>query len=456
MINIKSDSRKVKKGDIFIAIKGLTVDGHGYINEAIKKGASKLIVEKEGDYPIEYEIVKDSNKYLTEYLVKNYSYIFDKIKIIGITGTNGKTTTGYLIDNALNKLNIKSSYIGTIGYYVDSKKVKDLDNTSPDICSLYELIFESYENGSKYIVIEASSQGLDMGRFEGVKFDYAIFTNLTQDHLDYHKTMDNYALAKQILFKKLKTTGKSIINYDDSYKKYYTYKNTILYGFNGGDYKIVDATYEIDKTKFKYIHNNKEVDVESSLLGDYNVYNLLPVIIILEDLCFNKDEILKTIKILSHPSGRMDTIKYKDNKIIIDYAHTPDAIKKVIETVKQFAKKNIYVVYGCTGDRDRTKRPIMTKYIIENTTFSIITEDDLHNESFNSIVNDMTFNMTKTNYEIIPNRAFAIERGISLLKSNDVLLILGKGHEEFKIIKDKKIPHNDRNVVMEILSKHDF
>ena len=456
MIHIKSDSRKIIPGDTFVAIKGETVDGHNYIDAAIKNGATKLIVEVDGNYSVPYEVVKDTNKYLTEYLKETYSYIFDDMTLIGITGTNGKTTTAYLINAALNKLNIKSSYIGTIGYYVGSDKVKSLDNTSPDICYMYELIINAYENGCKYIVIEASSQGLDMGRFEGITFDYAIFTNLTQDHLDYHKTMDKYALAKLLLFKKLKKNGKSIINYDDEYKKYFIDDNSILYGFKGGDYRVVESIYNFSNTKFKYKHNDEIISVYSPLLGNYNIYNLLVVIIVLESIGIEINKILTTIKDLDHPNGRMDTIEYKDNKIIIDYAHSPDAIKKVIDTIKMFAENNIYVVFGCTGDRDRTKRPIMTKYITDNVTYSILTEDDLHNEEFSSIIKDMTEGINKTNYEVIADRAEAIEKAISLLDKNDILLIFGKGHEEYKIIKDKKIPHNDKNKVKEILSELDY
>ncbi len=453
MINIKSDSRKVVPGDTFVAIKGETVDGHNYIDAAIKNGATKLIVEVDGNYSVPYEVVKDTNKYLTEYLREKYSYIFDDMTLIGITGTNGKTTTAYLINAALNKLNIKSSYIGTIGYYVGSDRVKSLDNTSPDICHMYELIINAYENGCKYIVIEASSQGLDMGRFEGITFDYAIFTNLTQDHLDYHKTMDKYALAKLLLFKKLKKNGKSIINYDDEYKKYFIDDNSILYGFKGGDYRVVESIYNFSNTKFKYKHNDEIISVYSPLLGNYNIYNLLVVIIVLESIGIEINKILTTIKDLDHPNGRMDTIEYKDNKIIIDYAHSPDAIKKVVDTIKMFDENNIYVVFGCTGDRDRTKRPIMTKYITDNVTYAILTEDDLHNEEFSSIIKDMTEGINKTNYEVIADRAEAIEKAISLLDKNDILLIFGKGHEEYKIIKDKKIPHNDKNKVKEILSE---
>ena len=203
MINIKSDSRKIRPGDIFIALKGINSDGDKYINSAIEKGASKVIVESDNKYSVDTLKVEDTRKYLNEYLNDHYNKYLNEMNIIGITGTNGKTTSAYLIYQALNKLDMKCAYIGTIGFYLDNK-VCSLANTSPDICDLYDMIITAYDNGYRNVVMEVSSQGLAMGRFENIKFDYAIFTNLTQDHLDYHKTMENYAKAKQKLFYSLK------------------------------------------------------------------------------------------------------------------------------------------------------------------------------------------------------------------------------------------------------------
>ena len=213
MINIKSDSRKVKDGDIFVALKGISSNGDDYVESAINNGASKIITESDNKYSVETIKVDDTRSYLTNYLKDNYSNILNDMNIIGITGTNGKTTTAYLIYQMLNKLNIKCGYIGTIGYYLEDK-VCNLPNTSPDICEIYDMLVNAYENGYKSVVMEVSSQGLAMGRLDGIKFDYALFTNLTQDHLDYHKTMENYAKAKQKLFYNLKENGLAIINSD--------------------------------------------------------------------------------------------------------------------------------------------------------------------------------------------------------------------------------------------------
>lgn len=453
MINIKADSRRIKKGDIFIALRGISSDGHEYIQKAISLGASKLIVEDDGDYSIPYEIVKDTRKYLEEYLKDNYQKYLNEMNIIGVTGTNGKTTTCFLINESLNSIGIKCAYIGTIGYYLGKEKIESLPNSSPDICDIYDMMINAYDNGYRNIVIEVSSQGLVRNRLKYIDFDYAIFTNLTEDHLDEHKTMENYALAKKMLFDSLKPNGIGIINYDDEYKKYFITKNTITYGFNGGDYKVINPIYHNQGTTFKYIHNNNEYLINSPLLGKYNIYNLLAVIIVLEQMNIKNEIIEKMIGNLKCPPGRMDIVKYKNNSIIIDYAHTPDAIDNILSTVKKIKHNNIYVVFGCTGDRERMKRPIMMRLVTENCKHAIVTMDDPHSEDPYHVVHDMLENNKNNNYEVIIDRGRAIEKGMSLLKENDILLILGKGHEEFIIMKDKKIPFNDKETVMKIIDK---
>ncbi|MGE5456422.1 MAG: UDP-N-acetylmuramoyl-L-alanyl-D-glutamate--2,6-diaminopimelate ligase [Ignavibacteriales bacterium] len=449
MINIKSDSRKVKKGDTFIALRGISSDGHDYIEKAISNGASKIVAEF-GEYSVDTEIVQDTRAYLNKYLVENYNKYLEEMTIIGITGTNGKTTSAYLIYDALNKLGKKCAYIGTVGFYMEGK-VSSLENTSPDVCEMYDLIIQAYDKGYRYIVLEASSQGLDRGRLDGIIFDYAVFTNLTQDHLDHHKTMENYAIAKQLLFKKLKPNGVSIINYDDSYKKYYITDNTIYYGIDGGDYKVVDYQMTNQLTKFKYRYLDNEYEVLSPLLGSYNIYNMLVCIIVLSRVGISQSDIKNIVPKLNAPAGRMDTIMYKNNSIIIDYAHTPDAIEKIISVVKKVTNGDIYTVFGCTGDRDRTKRPIMTKIVTDLCKWAIITNDDPHYEDPNQIVDDMTKGLENTNYEICIDRKEAIIKGIKMLKSDDILLILGKGHEEAMIIKNEKIPFNDKKIALEYL-----
>ena len=449
MINIKSDSRKIRPGDTFIAIKCEVNDGHKYIEKAIENGATKVIAEY-GSYDVETLIVPDTRKYLNNYLKENYNRYLDEMTIIGITGTNGKTTSSYLIYSALNKLGKKCAYIGTIGYYLD-KKISNLPNTNPDICDMYDLIINAYDNGYRYVVLEASSHGLYNGRLEGITFDYAIFTNLTRDHLDFHITMENYAQAKQILFKKLKPNGIGVINIDDKYKDYFVNEKALTYGKGESDYQILNYEASNQNTIIDFKLKNKNLKVVSPLLGEYNIYNLLCAVIIMDNLNVGLDEISNTIQSLACPPGRMDTVKYGTNSIIIDYAHTPDAMEHILNTVKKTTKGNIYTVFGCTGERDREKRPIMMDIATSMSSKVIVTIDDPHNEDVNQILDDMLKENKRNNYEICLDRGKAIEKGISLLKDKDILMILGKGHEEVIIYKDERIPFNDKKYVEQIL-----
>ena len=447
MRRIKTDSRKIKDGDIFLALRGISSDGHSYIPKAIENGATKVIAE-EGRYDVDYEIVTSSREYLNQYLKENYNPCIDEMTLIGITGTNGKTTSAYLIYDALNKLGIKCAYIGTIGFYMDGK-VTSLPNTSPEVSEIYNMLMDAYEQGYRYAVLEVSSHGLSNGRIEGLSFDYAVFTNLTQDHLDFHKTMDNYAMAKQSLFYKLKPNGKAIINYDDSYKETFLLEqnNNLTYGFDGGDYQVIEYDMTNFGTKFQYSYMGDKYSIESNLIGKYNIYNLMVAMIVLKEIGISFEQIGSIVSSLQAPVGRMEKVLYGSNSIIVDYAHTPDALMNIISTVKEFCKGKLYVVFGCTGDRDRTKRPIMMDITTRECDYVIVTSDDLHNEDPDQIVSDMLEGLQKDNYEVCMDRRDAIIKGIQLLDDQDVLLILGKGHEEVMIIGNERIPFNDMKTV---------
>ena len=451
MIKYETNSKLVKKGQIFVAIKGQTVDGHDYIEEAIKNGATTIVCNH-GNYSVKTIHTDDTVGYLAKALYDDYNKYLNEMKFVGVTGTNGKTTIANLLHNALNEMGCKSAYIGTIGFYV-GKKICSLRNTTPDILELYKLFLEAYEMGCKTIVMEVSSQGLANRRVEGLLFDYAIFTNLTQDHLDFHKTMNNYAIAKQALFKMLKKDGVAIIKSDDKYKDYYLLKenNNVTYGIINGDYNASNIKMTHKGTNFTLKTPNTLMKIETPLIGQYNVYNLLAVITSLNKMGYSMDDIKLLTSKLNAPDGRMDTILYGNNSIVIDYAHTPDAVTKILETMKSVSINKIYVVFGCTGDRDRLKRPIMTKIVTDIADYAIITMDDPHNEDPKQILDDMLDGLDNNNYEVIIDRGKAIRTGINLLKSNDILLILGKGHEDVIIMGNKRIPFNDKNEVLKYL-----
>jgi len=432
---LKSNSKDIQNGDTFIALKGTKYDGHDYVLEAIKNGASMVIVEH-GNYSVTTIKVKSTIDYLNSYL----KALMPKISIIGITGTNGKTTTSYLIYQALNKLNIKCAYIGTIGFYLD-KKIKDLNNTTPGNLELFDYINQAYHNGYQYIVMEVSSHALKQDRCSFIDYSYAIFTNLTEDHLDYHHNMKDYMESKQVLFSKL-CHGLNIINNDSSYSNDFKIGNYITYGFK-------DSNYRISNLKKDIIINN--VKYKNNLIGKYNVYNVSCAIILLLQLGIEPKKIQKVTSKLIAPPGRLEYLKYKSNYIFIDYAHTPDAVLKTIETVKYLRPNQIITIIGCGGNRDPYKRPIMGHIATSNSTHVIFTNDNPRLEKPEDIVNDIVKDLDNSNHEIILNRAKAIKKGIQLLKENDILLVLGKGHEDYQIIGKKKYPFSDYQEIKKYL-----
>lgn len=450
-MKIKTDSRKVVEGDTFIALRGITDDGHNYVEDAIQRGASLVVVEK-GEYNVPTLIVNDTHEYLINLLKEIYYDEIKSMKLIGMTGTNGKTTSCFILASSLNKLGIKCGYIGTIGFYIN-EKICDLKNTTPDILEMYEMLLKCHNEGCKYVVMEVSSQALSMHRVDDILFDYAVFTNLTKDHLDYHLDMKNYCLAKQKLFTQIKEDGYAIINIDDDYKNYFLLpnNNNITYGFDESNYQIDNYSYDNQITSFSLINNQKEEKYKTNLIGKYNVYNLTIMIIILKSIGIDYEDIKGEVLEAKAPNGRMETIFYKSNKIIIDYAHTPDAVNKVINAAKELNPKNIITIIGCGGNRDKTKRPEMGKCASDNSNYVIFTSDNPRNENPSDIIEDMIQSLDKKNYEIEINRKEAIKKGIQRLGENDILLVLGKGHENYQIINNEKIYFSDKDTVLDIL-----
>ena len=453
MIDLISDSRKIKEGDTFIAIRNVDRDGHDYIDAAIKNGAKKIICE-EGSYPVETVIVPDTRKYLDEYLYNNYYKEIKDMKLIGVTGTNGKTTTCYLIYQLLTLLGKKCAYIGTIGFYYGNTK-KVLNNTTPDTDLLYEMFLEAKEYGCEYVVMEVSSHALDKNRIYGLEFDEVAFTNLTQDHLDYHKTLDNYADAKKKLFYKTRNAKIAVINKDVEYYDRFINNdnNNIFISKNDGDLKINKVELSHLNTKISFSYENKDYDVVINMVGSYNVYNYLTCLLLVHKLGFSIDEIIEKTKELKAPDGRMEIINYKDNSIFIDYAHTPDAVINVLKNAMEYKKGKIVTIIGCGGDRDRTKRPIMGRAAEEYSDYVIFTDDNPRTEDHIQIMNDIISGINKDNHEVIYDRKEAIRKGIDLLDSNDLLMILGKGHEDYQILGHEKVHFSDKEEVLKYIEE---
>ena len=440
---LKKDSRRVVPGDTFVD----TTFNKEYVYDAVRNGAA-LIISK-----IKYDedtiVVDDPKEYYNNYIYNKY---YDKIKditLIGVTGTNGKTTTSYVIYDILNKMDVKCAYIGTIGFYKNGI-IKELNNTTPDIEELYEYLYECANDDIKYVVMEVSSHALDQDRVYGLKYDACIFTNLTEDHLDYHKNMDEYKKAKLLLFNKLRNKRIAIVNSDDqNYKDFMLSNNYNVKVGRFGDFKIKDIKLNDDSLDLKFSFKN-DYFKHLNMVGKYNAYNYLEAVAALVYLNFDINEILK-IDVFT-PPGRMYIVKYKDNTIFIDYAHTPDAMEKVLKSVNEFKKKRIITIFGCGGDRDKFKRSIMGDIASSYSDKVIITNDNPRNEDDDSIIFDIVGGIKKDNFEIVKNRRDAIIKGISYLGKNDILLILGKGHEDYQIIGNIRNHFSDLEVVREIIN----
>lgn len=444
---LQTDSRKVVKGDTFIALKGIKSDGHDYILKAIENGAQKIIASIKQNIDFDnIEYVEDTSIYLNNILLNEYLPLFSKINFIGVTGTNGKTTTCYLIYQMLNKLNSKTAYIGTIGFY-NGDKVIELDNTTPEILELYKLIYMAYQNNCQNIVMEVSSHALDQGRINGIKFAAAGFTNLTQDHLDYHLTFENYLAAKMKILNYLSPNGSIIVNIDDPYSSNFLSSNSITYGLSTGNFHI-EKYCEIDaQTIINFNSYEKKYEVKTNLLGIFNVYNYLMALIIINYLGYNIDDIIEISKDIYPPKGRVDIVKVNNGVAIIDYAHTPDAVEKIIKTFNNLSDREVITVVGCGGNRDKTKRPIMGKIATELSDYVIFTSDNPRLEDPKQIIDDILTGVVKNNYTVIVNRREAIISALDMMKPGSVVLILGKGHEDYQIIGDVHNHFDDKEEV---------
>ncbi|MGM9834851.1 MAG: UDP-N-acetylmuramoyl-L-alanyl-D-glutamate--2,6-diaminopimelate ligase [Bacilli bacterium] len=443
MINIKIDSRKVKKGDTFVALKGTAVDGHDYIDQAIANGATKIVAEH-GNYSVETIIVDNSEEWLKDYITSTYSKEVNKLCILGVTGTNGKTTTCYLTYQILNKLNIKTAYIGTIGFYCNGNS-RELPNTTPNILDLYELLLEAKENGCTHVIMEVSSHSLVFERVKGLKYKTAAFTNLTEDHLDFHKTMDNYFEAKNLLLKQLE--GSYIVNYDDEYGCKIKYNNIKSIGYNGTYIKIVDYKDTSKGTLINFRYNDKDYEVETNLKSTFNVYNYLTSLAIITDIGVDVEDVLNVTKNIYPPKGRCEQIKVPGGIAVVDYAHTPDAVEKIIKAFNENKNGKVITIVGCGGDRDPIKRPIMGRIAVENSDYVILTSDNPRTEDPKKIMDDILTGVHTDNYEVELDRRNAIHKALDMMNNNDILLILGKGHEDYQIIGREKIHFDDREEV---------
>lgn len=444
-MSLKTDSRKVNKGDTFIAIRGLTEDGHKYIEKAIENGASKIICE-EGNYSVPTVIVKGTKKYLDDEIKKLYDEVLDGMYLTGITGTNGKTTTSFLISELLTNLGCKCAVLGTIGFYVDDIVI-ETSNTTPGQIELYELFSEAKKRGCKAISMEMSSHALYHDRVRGLMFDAAGFTNLTQDHLDFHKTMENYEKAKLKILNYVKKDGTIVVNADDKYGKDFMKGKYLSLGYKGKDLIINDMKLFNETSSVDFTFNNHKYSVNLPFSSDFNVYNYLTAFLVVNSLGFEAAKIIDASDNIHLPAGRSEKIMVNGAEIVIDYAHSPDSVEKMIDNYRPLCKGKLITLTGCDGDRDKGKRPIMASIACSKSEYAILTHTQPFGEDLESIKKDVIKGM-KDNGIFMHDRKEAIRHGLEMLENGDIFLILGMGRETFQEYGNEKRPHSDYEEVM--------
>ena len=456
IINITYDSRKVKNGSLFIAISGENKDGHDYILEAIDKGASAIIAN--GRAPITNLVpilqVENPRKIMSKVAANYYNNPSKDLNIIGITGTNGKTTTTQIIDDIIKSNNRTSSSLGTLGFNTPSGMVST-GFTTPESIELQQILDIIKKGGIEYVPMEISSHAIELFRTTDVEVNIAIFTNIGHDHLDFHKSINNYFNAKLKLFTGLNKNSLAILNYDDPYTQKIINKiecNYLTYGFDkNADLSIEKYILNIDYSKAVMRYKDSQIKIKTPLIGKFNLYNLSASILCALKLGISISEITKSIENFHNVPGRLEKYNFKDNTVIIDYAHTPDAYLNIFKNIFELKDKDkkIITVFGCGGNRDKSKRKIMGEIASRFSDNIYITNDNPRFEDENEIINNICSGISNTRYEIIKDREKAI---ISALKhKNSIILILGKGIEKHQIIKNKRLNHSDIKIVKDYI-----
>lgn len=461
------DSRKVTPGALFICLTGSKADGHNYLSQAKELGAVAIIAEKAVDIQgITVISVSDTRTVMQELAPYFFDYPSRKLRVIGVTGTNGKTTTTYLIKSVLEEAGYKTGVIGTIRTMIGNRSLP-VKNTTPNVIVLQSLLAEMVKEAVEYAVMEVSSHALALNRIAGCEFDAAIFTNMTRDHLDFHGTLENYAKAKSLLFKSLQEaasckSGKSaVINADDpagAVMQAAAACKVMTYGINSqADITAENISIGARGASFMLKTKQEKIPLSLKITGRFNIYNVLGAVGALIAEGIDIPVIKKALESFSSVDGRFELVDAgQDFAVIVDFAHTPDGLENILHTARQFAKDKLILVFGCGGDRDRTKRPIMGKLAAKYADIIIATSDNPRSEDPEAILAEIEAGILADltpgkKYENIAERKQAIKRAIELAKPNDIVIIAGKGHETYQILKDWTIDFDDRLVVRELL-----
>lgn len=451
ILGITCNSKEVKSGYVFVCINGTVVDGHKFAQDAYNKGAAAIIVER--DLGLDNQIIVENTRLVySEMCAKWFGNPADSLKLIGVTGTNGKTSITYMLKKVLESAGYTVGLIGTIQNMIGEEIVAS-QNTTPNAYELNSLFALMKAKGCSYVIMEVSSHALDQYRVYNLDFEAAVFTNLTQDHLDYHKTMENYLEAKKKLFKMCKT---AIINSDDEYA------NKIISGLeckvvtystgNDSTYSAKGIKYRPESVDYELVSSGMINHIRVNTGGNFTVYNSMAAVVCALELGINIKVAAEAIASISGVKGRAEVVPNdKGFTVIIDYAHTPDGLKNILKTFKECEKNRLIVLFGCGGDRDKAKRPIMGNIAVHNADYVIVTSDNPRSEEPLSIIDDILDGMkgATTPYKVIPNRIEAIKYAVKNAQKDDIIVLAGKGHETYQILNTGTIHLDEREVVAE-------
>ena len=468
--DITADSRAVKLNSLFIALDGATVDGHNYIDKAVDAGAVAVIVSKPVTVPADVCVitVDDTRQAMMVCVPYFFDYPANRMRMVGVTGTNGKTTTTHMIRHILKAQGFKVGVIGTVHIMIGDTSYP-IHNTTPDVVDLQHILHQMVQENVEYCVMEVSSHALALGRVSGVEFDTAVFTNLTQDHLDFHKTFENYLAAKCKLFEQVSAPNQvkdnkgAVINIDDSYGYRVMEKTTaptITYSTLGkGTLNASDVHMSTKNSQYTVNYKGESYPVSMNTTGLFNVYNTLAAIGACLQEGISMEAIDTALKTFSSVPGRFELIEEgQDFAVVVDYAHTPDGLQNILETAKAIKENRIIIVFGCGGDRDATKRPIMGRIAAEYGDKIYVTSDNPRTEDPVQIVKDVEVGVKEalregTSYEVIVDRREAINHAIHDAKAGDIVIIAGKGHENYQILKNETIHFDDREEARKALKE---
>ncbi len=459
---VTSDSRKVEKGFLFAALSGTECDGYAFIDAALEKGAVAVIAEPGrasfGSFPEKTAFIETEKprRFYGEIAARYYGMPSEKLALVGITGTNGKTTTAYLLESIIKAAGFSPGIIGTVNYRYGGR-IFEAPNTTPEPAELQRLLAEMVAAGTTHCVMEVSSHALDQERVAGCHFETALFTNLTQDHLDYHLSMEAYGAAKASLFTEVLSQGKrAVVNIDDPFGKTLAngLENPLTFGFDSGDICSEQFSENPDGMKGLLKTPEGNIQIKSALLGRHNFYNIMAAAGVASLLGIEKSDMEKGIKDFDKVPGRMERValpaSFRGCRVFVDYAHTPDALERVIAALRPTTEGRLITLFGCGGNRDRKKRPIMGEIAAKGSDYTIITSDNPRKEDPLSIIADLEKGVKSgggkkgENYSVIADRREAIRAVAGFIKVGDTLLIAGKGHEDYQIVGDEKIHFDDR------------